>query len=199
MFRGYLVSGRSFSHVHGYSNPETSLPRILCVITGRGPLKEFYQAKIARLQLERVEIRTPWLESEDYPRLLAAADLGVSLHISTSALDLPMKVVDMFGARLPVLAKDFACIGELVHNGHDGFLFDTAQELFEHLIQLATGWCHFITLLPGHPLHCSQLQKMSAFLSGEGVLSSWEDNWKSVAQPVLSQCLHPHLDRVLAN
>lgn len=82
-------------------------PDLLCVITGRGPLRQHYLEIIENMEWTRVRVLTPWLAADDYPLLLAAADLGVCLHRSSSNLDLPMKVVDMFGCGLPVCAFNF--------------------------------------------------------------------------------------------
>eukprot|EP00906_Rhabdomonas_costata_P008111 RCo011576 len=76
----------------------TELPRLWAVITGDGPLRGFYEEQIAGLGLRRTFIRTAFLRDlQDYAILLASAHLGLSLHTSSSGIDLPMKVVDMFG------------------------------------------------------------------------------------------------------
>lgn len=121
-----------------YSASATSdsphLPELLVIITGKGPLKDHYLAKIQQLnvkqELEMVTIKTAWLSFEDYAALLGAADLGVSLHTSSSGVDLPMKVVDMFGAGLPVLGySDFKAWPELVQEDVNGKGFTDAKQM----------------------------------------------------------------------
>ena len=100
--------------------------RLLCIITGKGPLKESFLEKYHEVKssLTRVSVITPWLEPDDYPLLLKCADIGVCLHTSTSGLDLPMKVLDMFGAGLAVVALDYPAISELIRSNENGLLFD---------------------------------------------------------------------------
>lgn len=89
-------------------------PFMVVMVTGKGPQKAMYEERISRMNLQRCAVCTIWLEAVDYPRLIGSADLGVSLHSSTSGIDLPMKVLDMFGCHLPVCALDFSCLPELV-------------------------------------------------------------------------------------
>ena len=118
-----------------------ALPRILVLITGKGPQRESYVSKIRELnrqnRLLNVVIITAWLSSNDYASLLGAADLGVSLHTSSSGVDLPMKVVDMFGAGLPVVGWDkFEAWSELVREGENGYGFGSSKRLTELLQEL---------------------------------------------------------------
>ncbi|KAJ1827846.1 mannosyltransferase, partial [Coemansia sp. RSA 2599] len=117
-------------------NGGSRLPSLAVLITGKGPQRAFYEQQICRLRLKSVCIATAWLPAEDYPLLLGSADLGISLHTSSSGLDLPMKVVDMLGCGTPVCAYGFSCIRELV-NERNGMVFGSAAELAQQIQGLA--------------------------------------------------------------
>lgn len=110
------------------------LPELLVIITGKGPQQQQYLRRIEQLkrevELEMVTIKSAWLSFEDYATLLGCADLGVSLHTSSSGVDLPMKVVDMFGTGLPVLGySNFKAWSELVTEGVNGQGFSNAAQM----------------------------------------------------------------------
>ncbi|KAG4304177.1 hypothetical protein PORY_002358 [Pneumocystis oryctolagi] len=111
-------------------------PSILAIITGRGPLRKFYEQKIKSLNLKYVKIVTVWLDAKDYPRFIGSADLGVCLHTSSSGLDLPMKIVDMFGCGIPVCAIEFPALPELVKDGKNGIIFNSSTQLADSLKRL---------------------------------------------------------------
>lgn len=122
---------------HYQSVKTASMPRLFVVITGLGAMRAAFEKAVAQREKgawKDITVRCIFVEARDYPVLLGCADLGVSLHTSSSGKDLPMKVVDMFGCGVPVLAKGYECIGELVKDGKNGRIFGTGAELGEQLI-----------------------------------------------------------------
>ncbi|TYG52157.1 hypothetical protein ES288_D09G005600v1 [Gossypium darwinii] len=146
-------------------------PRLLFIITGKGPEKEKYEEKIKRLNLKRVAFRTMWLSTEEYPLLLGSADLGVYWHTSSSGLDLPMKVVDMFGCGLPVCA--------LVKVEKNGLLFSSSSELVDELLMLFRGF----------PNECDALKSLKNGALETGSSARWAAEWEEHAKPLISEVI----------
>ena len=96
----------------------SSNPYILAVITGKGPMKAHYQAEIKKMSWKHVCVCTVWLEAEDYPRLLAMADVGVSLHYSSSGLVRGLTNVLFFVVPPPAprLTCAFLCLSRHYHH-----------------------------------------------------------------------------------
>ncbi|XP_041853225.1 chitobiosyldiphosphodolichol beta-mannosyltransferase [Melanotaenia boesemani] len=159
----------------GFIRRGASLPSLLCVITGKGPQKEHYRKLIDSLHLEHVKICTPWLEAKDYPLLLGSADLGVCLHKSSSGLDLPMKVVDMFGCCLPVCAIHFNCLHELVKHEENGLIFRDSAELAEQLQSLLAEF-------PSSDGRLGVFRRNLRTSRGQ----RWDDNWDQHVLPLIA-------------
>jgi beta-1,4-mannosyltransferase len=139
-------------------------------------LRGHYEAKIQTLGLAKVHLRTIWLEPEDYPLMLGSADLGLCCHRSSSGFDLPMKIADLFGAGVPVLALDYGpCLKEQVREGENGLLFSDAAGLAARLFELFEK---FPDAMPA-------LDHLRANLLAQP-LRSWGEGWKAEAAAVFA-------------
>ena len=148
---------------------------LVILVTGDGRRRKEFERRFAGLPAHRVQLRTRWLEPEDYPRIVGVADLGLCLHRSSSGVDIPMKVADLFGAGVPVCALDYgACLAERVRHGDNGLLFSTARQLADVLFEL------FETF----PDERSQLARLRAG-ARRSAQPTWEEGWAKEARPVL--------------
>ncbi|XP_064448578.1 chitobiosyldiphosphodolichol beta-mannosyltransferase isoform X2 [Mirounga angustirostris] len=169
-----LVSSTSWTEFEQLILDGESLPSLVCVITGKGPLKEYYSGLISQKCFQHIQVCTPWLEAEDYPLLLGSADLGVCLHKSSSGLDLPMKVVDMFGCCLPVCAVNFQCLHELVKHEENGLVFEDSEELAAQLQMLFSKF----------PDPAGKLNQFRKNLR-ESEQLHWDESWKHMVLPLV--------------
>lgn len=134
-FVGPTVNGSSNGSI-GSNGPlkkkQRQLPKLRVIITGKGPMLEEIQTYISeKLEpaLAHVRIFTPWLAAEDYPKVLGTADIGVSLHMSSSGVDLPMKAVDMFGVGVPVVSVSYPALSELIQEKINGLYVKNSKDI----------------------------------------------------------------------
>ncbi len=150
-------------------------PDLAILVTGDGARRTEFERRFAGLPARRIHLRARWLEPEDYPRVVGSADLGLCLHRSSSGLDIPMKVADMFGAGVPVCALDYgATLAERVRHGSNGLLFSTAEQLANVLFDL------FETF----PADDQMFERLRTG-ARKSARMTWEEGWRREALPVL--------------
>jgi beta-1,4-mannosyltransferase len=150
-------------------------PPLIILVTGDGARRVEFERRFAGREARRVQLRARWLEPEEYPRVVGSADLGLCLHRSSSGLDIPMKVADLFGAGVPVCALDYgACLAERVRHGYNGLLFSNARQLADVLFDL------FET----YPADQSALERLRAG-ARKSARPTWEEGWALEARSVL--------------
>ena len=140
-------------------------------LTGDGPRRQQMQSRIRALRDRGFKIEADFLSEPDYRALLRRASLGLSLHRSSSRLDLPMKIVDLFAAGVPVCALDYGpVLREQVSPGETGLLFQTAAELAELLGRLQR-----------EPALLAQMRRC---VRARWTVN-WHREWQSVAAPAV--------------
>jgi beta-1,4-mannosyltransferase len=150
-------------------------PDLVILVTGDGERRAEFERRFAGLPARRIQLRARFLEPEDYPRVVGSADLGLCLHRSSSGLDIPMKIADLFGAGVPVCALDYgACLAERVRHGDNGLLFSNGRQLADILFELFEAF----------PADQKALERLR---TGARKLArpTWEEGWTREARPVL--------------
>jgi beta-1,4-mannosyltransferase len=156
-------------------NSSRRFPELLILVTGDGARRAEFERRFAGLPARRIQLRARFLEPEDYPRVVGSADLGLCLHRSSSGLDIPMKIADLFGAGVPVCALDYgACLAERVRHGDNGLLFSTGRQLADVLLDL------FETF----PADQKMLERLRSG-ARKSARPTWEEGWAREAKPVL--------------
>ena len=155
------------------------IKKILFLITGRGPLRDKFMKKVEEAKLKYFEVKSIWLESDDYPKLLSLVDLGISLHYSSSGIDLPMKVVDMFSGCLPVASIYYDTIVELVEENKNGFLFKNDKDLCKILKNVIIEY--------STTGKCEKIDKFRENLHKDLDKNDWVSQWKQRVIPSLKK------------
>jgi beta-1,4-mannosyltransferase len=157
------------------ADPGRRFADLVILVTGDGARRAEFERRFAGLPARRIQLRARWLEPEDYPKVVGSADLGLCLHRSSSGLDIPMKVADLFGAGVPVCALDYGIgLGERVRHGDNGFLFSTARQLADVLFDL------FETF----PTDQALLDRLRVG-ARKSARPTWEEGWAREARPLL--------------
>ena len=154
---------------------QSQIKKILFLITGRGPMRDEFMKKVSQSNLSLFDVKSIWLDSDDYPKLLSLVDLGISLHYSSSGIDLPMKVVDMFSAALPAAAVYFPTIVELVKEEENGFLFKTEEDLCKILKKVIEEY--------SFNGHYDKIDQYRANLKKSLNDNDWVSQWKVNVKP----------------
>ena len=118
-----------------------SYKKITLIITGKGPLRDDFMKSVHGKNFRNIEVVSMWLEPDLYPKMLYICDVGLSVHCSSSGLDLPMKLVDMIGSGLPVLAFDYPCLSEVLSDDSVSYRFKNEQDLVSQLKVLCILSC----------------------------------------------------------
>lgn len=148
------------------------IPPITFIVAGDGDRREELERKWHALPLRHVRFEFGWFRQDEYQRRLRQSTIGLSLHRSTSNLDLPMKVSDMIGAGLPMLVLDYDPVLREMIDERSTMFFRTGPELVTAIT----------TLLENLPDNDRLVNMRRAAAAAE--TDTWEAAWSRIVSPI---------------
>jgi beta-1,4-mannosyltransferase len=145
------------------------------LVSGNGPLRPEWGPRLRALGTGGLRVDTPDVAPEEYPHLLASGHIGLSLHRSSSGLDLPMKILELRAVGVPVLTlNDGSPLDEIAPPGCGVLQYETAQDLARHLytaVSEEAGTTGFVARLTAQARNHPP--------------PPWDDRWAVVMAPLL--------------
>ncbi len=158
--------------------PAGLLPQLMVLITGRGPLRAEFEQRLSQVSWRRVIPRTAFFDPADYRQLLRAAHIGFSMHRSSSGVDLPMKIMDLVGARTPASVLDYGpCLAEQIQSGLTALTFRDSREFAQRIDELLQGFPDDLQFL-------ERMRRNIQVSFPETWLEAWQRDAAPVFQPV---------------
>jgi len=145
------------------------------LVSGNGPQRSDWGPRLRALGGDWLQVETPDVPTEDYPELLASAHLGLSIHRSSSGVDLPMKIVELQAVGVPILTiEDGSPLDEIALVGSGVLRYQSAEQLAGHLL----------TMLREEGAGTGLLAQLTAEVRGRP-RASWDAEWTRVMAPLL--------------
>jgi beta-1,4-mannosyltransferase len=168
-----LTALRSLARQVGHERALCRSLRLL--LSGDGGQRAEWGGRLRAQSNDWLEIETPDVPIDDYPQLLGSAHLGLSIHRSSSGMDLPMKIVELQGVGLPVLTLDDGTpLHEIAPQGCGVQLYGDAEELAQTLFSMLTS----------EGLQTGLLGRLTVDARSRPT-NSWDDGWNRVVEPFL--------------
>ncbi len=147
--------------------------RLDLMITGDGPRRAGFMDRIDRADLTRIDVSSRWIPADQYRTFLATADAGLSVHRSTSGLDLPIKWWDLLEVGLPLLTLVYGdVVEERLSRIPSSRRFHDAEELAALLEKIAA-------------MTAEQIEQWKSEARRDlAALPNWEEEWRRVASPI---------------
>lgn len=155
------------------------------VATGKGIARPKFEQQVKEANFSPyVTVSAIYFQSlATYAAMIGGADAGLSLHYSSSGLDLPMKCVDMLGAGIPVFSLRYPAIHELVdEEGRSGWLFSNSKELAQFVLEGLLGVSENSSWSQSESL----LSTKRAFIADNHSLK-WDEDWDAVVLPAIQR------------
>jgi 1,2-diacylglycerol 3-alpha-glucosyltransferase len=109
----------------GFARLRHEVPNAKLVVAGEGPAKEHYQKMSKELGLDNDVLFTGFISDADLPQLYAACDaFTIASKFETQGL----VILEAMASGKAVSGIDFRAVGEIIHDGWNGFKFSESPE-----------------------------------------------------------------------